>query len=78
MQTGEEQAWGILSGLDPDDIYRRAEAVFDRSSGLYARNHFFKMFSSRRKRDRYLDRLLAAASQQTTLVAIPGFQSSGI
>ena len=40
MPTGEEQAWGILSELDPKDVCSRAGVIFDDSSCLYTLESF--------------------------------------
>ena len=36
MQTGEEHAWEILSGLNPEHVCHRVKATFDKPSGLYS------------------------------------------
>lgn len=43
--AGEEQAWGILAGLSPEDVCRRAKVVFDRLSGLYILRSFHQDIS---------------------------------
>jgi hypothetical protein len=42
MPTGEEQAWEILSGLDPRDVCNRAKADFDELSGAYILKSFLQ------------------------------------
>lgn len=42
MPTGEEQAWGILSELDPEDVCNRAKVAFNDSSGLYILSSFLQ------------------------------------
>jgi hypothetical protein len=36
MLTGEEKAWEILAGLDPDEVIRNAQAPFDRAAAHYS------------------------------------------
>lgn len=45
MPSGEEKAWGILSQQDPDDVCRRAQVSYDRSSGRYTLPSFGMDFS---------------------------------
>ncbi len=40
MPTGEDQAWEILSQLDPKDVCRRALVTFDELSDAYALKSF--------------------------------------
>ncbi len=40
MLSGEELAWDILSGLDPEDVCVRAKAAFDKASCVYTLKSF--------------------------------------
>ena len=42
MSVGEQQAWEILSGLDPKEVCIRAKVVFDDLSGAYILKSFFQ------------------------------------
>ncbi len=44
METGEEKAWQILEMLNPHDVCKRAEVVFDGASGIYSLKSFGKEF----------------------------------
>ncbi|MEW6116191.1 MAG: DUF3786 domain-containing protein [Nitrospirota bacterium] len=35
IAPGEDKAWEILSGLDPDQVCRNAQVTFDKASGMY-------------------------------------------
>lgn len=54
MLTGENRAWNLLSGLDPEDVCSRAGAVFDKLSGLYILKSFLQdIFISPRNREMF-------------------------
>jgi hypothetical protein len=67
MSSGEEKVWEALANLDPGDVCRRAQTVFDRAEGLYTLKSFNrnisvsprdkKFFSSGVKNDALLQRL---------------------
>ena len=40
MSTGEEIVWDTLSGLAPEEVCKRSNAVFDAASGLYSLKSF--------------------------------------
>lgn len=40
MQTGEDRAWEILTGLNPDDVCKRALVSFDKESFAYMLKSF--------------------------------------
>jgi hypothetical protein len=40
MSTGEEQAWGILSRLESENVCKRAKVAFDRKSAAYILSSF--------------------------------------
>lgn len=44
---GEERAWDVLAGLDPEDVSRRAHVFYDRSRGAYLLPLFNKELSVR-------------------------------
>ena len=35
MSSGEERLWEVIKGLKPEDVCRRADAVFEEKTGLY-------------------------------------------
>jgi hypothetical protein len=45
MSSGEEKAWEALANLDPGDVCRRAQAVFDSAEGLYTLKSFSRKIS---------------------------------
>lgn len=42
MLNGEQQAWEILSGLDPEHVCVRAQVAFDDLSGVYILKSFYQ------------------------------------
>ena len=42
MSAGEQEAWEILSGLDPKDVCIRAKVAFDELSGVYILKSFLQ------------------------------------
>jgi len=44
MSTGEEKVWETLANLSPDEVCRRAEAVFDATAGHYILRSFGREF----------------------------------
>jgi len=45
MSAGENKVWETLAGLDPGEVCRRTDAVFDVATGLYLLKSFGKDFS---------------------------------
>ncbi len=35
MSSGEQKAWEILDKLNPNDVCRKADVIFDKASGIY-------------------------------------------
>ncbi len=52
MSPGEQKAWEILEKLNPNDVCRRADVIFDKASGLYTlKSYSMDFYISPKKRE---------------------------